>query len=58
MTEPRLIVECACGWTAQGSEDEVVAAAREHGEQLHNMTVDREQVLAMSRPAGPDGAPD
>ena len=45
------IVRCACGWHARGTEDEVVAAAADHGEQVHNMTASREQILAMAEPA-------
>jgi predicted small metal-binding protein len=40
-------LRCACGWEASGSEDEVVAAATEHGERVHNMRPTREEVLAM-----------
>ena len=39
---------CACGWESTGSEDEVVEAAQEHGRNLHNMDVSREQALAMA----------
>ena len=46
-----LITRCSCGWEVRGTEDEVVAAAEEHGRDLHNMSVTREQVLAMSEPA-------
>jgi predicted small metal-binding protein len=31
-----------------GSEDEVVAAAQNHGRDLHNMEVSREEALAMA----------
>lgn len=46
-----LIVRCACGWLARGTEDEVVAAAAEHGQQVHNMAATRDQILAMAEPA-------
>ena len=45
------IVRCACGWFARGTEDEVVAAAAEHGKHVHNMTATRDQILAMAEPA-------
>jgi predicted small metal-binding protein len=45
-----LTVRCACGWETRGSEDEVVAATREHGERRHNMAATREEILAMARP--------
>ena len=41
---------CACGWVVEGSEDEIVDAAKEHGKRLHNMAVTREQALAMAAP--------
>jgi predicted small metal-binding protein len=43
-------VTCECGFTSRGRADEVVAETREHGRQVHNMDVSRDQVLAMSRP--------
>lgn len=41
---------CACGWETSGTEDEIVAATREHGVTLHNMDVTREQAMAMASP--------
>jgi predicted small metal-binding protein len=43
-----ITVRCACGWETHGSEEAVVVATREHGEQLHNMTATRDQILAMA----------
>lgn len=41
-------LRCACGWETSGTDDdELVAAATEHGRALHNMVPTREQVLAM-----------
>lgn len=54
---PALTVRCVCGWEVRGSEEEVVAATREHGEQLHNMTASREQILAMAVGSAPDEPP-
>lgn len=51
-----LLVRCACGWETTGTEDEVIAATREHGVRLHNMDATREQVLAMATPASPSAA--
>lgn len=45
------IVSCECGFTTQGSEDEVVRATQDHGRDVHNMDLTREQVLAMAKPA-------
>jgi predicted small metal-binding protein len=42
------VLRCACGWETRGNnEDELVAAAQEHGRKFHNMVPTREQVLAM-----------
>jgi len=41
-------VECACGWEVVGDEDEVIAETKQHGTDVHNMDVSREQVLAMA----------
>jgi predicted small metal-binding protein len=43
-------LRCACGWEASGTEDEVTAAATEHGERVHNMRPTRDEVLAMAVP--------
>ena len=41
-------VACACGWETIGEEDDVVAETKQHGVDIHNMEVTREQVLAMA----------
>lgn len=41
-------VECACGWQVAGDEDEVIAETKQHGVDVHNMEVTRDQVLAMA----------
>ena len=41
-------VACACGWEVVGDEDEVIAETKQHGVDVHNMEVTREQVLAMA----------
>lgn len=43
-------IVCDCGWTARGSEDELVAAAQAHGREAHDMVPTREQVLAVATP--------
>ena len=46
---PELLhVRCVCGWEATGSEEEVVDAATQHGERVHNMRPTRDEVLAMA----------
>jgi len=46
-----MVVDCDCGWHAEGEDDALVAAVQEHGRTVHNMEVSREQALAMSKPA-------
>ena len=46
-----LVVTCECGFEVSGEENDVVAKTKEHGRQVHNMDVTREQVLAMAKPA-------
>lgn len=43
-------IVCDCGWTARGSEDELVAAAQARGREAHDMVPTREQVLAVATP--------
>jgi predicted small metal-binding protein len=50
MPDEPMVVRCACGWEASGTEDEVVAATVEHGETVHNMRPTRAEVLAMVVP--------
>lgn len=51
-TKPgELVVRCDCGFEARGTRDELVLMVRQHGVDVHNMTVTDEQVLAMARPA-------
>jgi predicted small metal-binding protein len=47
VTDASMRLRCACGWETTGSDDEVVAAAIEHGERVHNMRPTRDEVLAM-----------
>jgi predicted small metal-binding protein len=53
-----LIVECDCGWSCRGTEDEVVVACTAHGREVHGMELSREQVLAVSKPVEAGGAAD
>jgi predicted small metal-binding protein len=43
-------IVCDCGWTVRGTEDELVAAAQQHGREVHDLTPTREQVLARAKP--------
>jgi len=51
MSDEPIRIRCACGWETTGTEDEVVAAASEHGERVHNMHATRDEILAMALPA-------
>jgi len=42
------------GWTARGTEDELVAAAQVHGRDAHGLVPTREQVLAVATPVPDD----
>ena len=48
-------IVCDCGWTARGTEDELVEAAQAHGREAHDMVPTREQVLAVATPLSEDG---
>jgi hypothetical protein len=41
---------CECGWSARGTEDELVAAAQLHGREAHDFVPTPEQVLAVATP--------
>jgi predicted small metal-binding protein len=47
MTDAPMRLRCACGWETAGTEDELVVAATQHGERVHNMRPTRDEVLAM-----------
>jgi predicted small metal-binding protein len=47
MSQRPMRLRCACGWETSGSEDDVIAAAIEHGARVHNMRPTREEVLSM-----------
>ena len=47
-------IVCDCGWTTRGTEDELVAAAQEHGRVAHDLIPTREQVLAVATPVAQD----
>jgi predicted small metal-binding protein len=51
--EPRvnLVVECACGWTTQGEENQVIEAMQVHTRLIHGREITREEVLAQAKQA-------
>ena len=49
---PEKKVSCDCGKTMRGAnDDELVRIVQRHAKDVHNMTLTREQVLAMAEPA-------
>jgi predicted small metal-binding protein len=46
-----LVVKCDCGFEVRGEEEELVPKVQQHGREVHNMEVTRDQVLAMAQPA-------
>lgn len=46
----QLLVRCDCGFETRGSEEKLIPAVQKHGQEAHNMSVTREQVLAMAQP--------
>lgn len=52
MERSQLIVECPCGVVLQESDEDVlVAAVQDHACTVHDMRLEREQVLDMARPS-------
>jgi hypothetical protein len=52
MERSQLIVECPCGVLLQEpDEDVLVEVVQHHASSVHDMNLEREQVLAMARPA-------
>lgn len=41
---------CDCGWSARGTDEELVAAAQHHGHEAHDIVPTPEQVLAVATP--------
>jgi predicted small metal-binding protein len=51
-TMPEKKVTCDCGKTMRAPNDEeLVTIVQKHAKDVHNMTLTREQVLAMAEPA-------
>lgn len=46
-----LVVRCDCGFEARGTEAKLIPIVQRHGREAHRMSVTREEVLAMARPA-------
>ena len=37
-----------CGWQTRGTEDEVVVAIQDHGDEVHGRRPSREEILALA----------
>ena len=46
-----LVARCDCGWTARGTDVEIVPLIQEHARDVHGIEVTSEQALAQARPA-------
>jgi predicted small metal-binding protein len=46
------LIKCDCGVVIQASnDDELVALAQKHAQDVHHLSLSREQLLDMARPA-------
>ncbi len=43
-------VTCECGWSAKGTQEELVPKIQQHGREVHNMDVTAEQAIAQLKP--------
>ena len=50
-----LVARCDCGWTARGTDDELVPLIQQHAREVHGVEVTPEQALAQARPAVDEG---
>jgi predicted small metal-binding protein len=41
---------CECGWTATGTEEELIPLVQQHGREVHGLDVTPEQVVALLKP--------
>jgi predicted small metal-binding protein len=46
-----LVARCDCGWTARGTDAEIVPLIQQHAREVHGIEVTPEQALAQARPA-------
>jgi predicted small metal-binding protein len=51
------VIECDCGWTFRGAEEELIEATRQHAREVHQLELTREQVLLAAKPVAPPDAP-
>jgi predicted small metal-binding protein len=49
---PQKVIECPCGVVLRGgNDDETIEQAQRHARENHDMTLSRDQAIAMARPA-------
>ncbi len=46
----RYQVICECGFTAEGTQEELIPIVQQHGADIHGMNVTPEQVVAQLKP--------
>lgn len=44
-----VVVECECGWTTQGEENQVIEAMQVHARMIHSREITREEALAEAK---------
>ncbi len=50
ITSAEFLVRCECGFETRGFAEKLIPEVQKHGQEAHNMSVTREQVLAMAHP--------
>ena len=43
-------VTCECGWSAKGTQEELVPQIQKHGKEVHGMDVTPDQAIAQLKP--------
>jgi predicted small metal-binding protein len=51
------VIDCDCGWSCRGTEEELILACTAHARDVHGMNLSREQILAVARPVDEESAP-
>ncbi len=51
-------IECDCGWTCQGTDEQLIAECSVHAREMHGMELTPEQILAVAVPLDEHDTPD
>ena len=43
-------VKCDCGWSAKGTQEELIPQIQAHGKEVHGMDVTPDQAIAQLKP--------